>query len=74
MSTDKTLLPDLLWLYRLKQSGLFEPDTLLGALLEPSPLHDPYNCPGCRQRPCEWLDRAIERATKHHNELEYPHS
>lgn len=62
MSTDKTLLPELLWLNRLKQSGLFDAETPQGELLEASPIHDPADCEGCRFGPCDWLSRQLERA------------
>jgi len=56
--------PELLWLLRLKQSGLFEAETPQGALLEPNPLHDPANCPECKFGPCDWLTNQLEQALR----------
>ena len=53
---------ELFWLYRLRQSGLFDAETPQGALLEPSPIHDPRLCEGCRYGPCEWLQAQLDRA------------
>jgi hypothetical protein len=68
MAEDKTPTQELLWLYRLKQSGFFGPETPQGELLEPSPIHDPHTCEGCRLGPCEWLIRNLHRALN----FEYP--
>lgn len=62
MPEDKTQLAEFLWLYRLKQSGLFDAETAHGALLDANPLHDPYKCPDCHYGPCEWLTRQLEKA------------
>ena len=56
--------PELFWLLRLKQSGLFDAETPQGELLEPSPLHDPAECPQCKFGPCEWLQTQLDRVLK----------
>jgi hypothetical protein len=64
MKEDKTTTADLLWFYRLKQSGLFDAGTPQGEVLEASPLHDPHNCEGCRLEPCSWLSARLEHALR----------
>ena len=54
--------PEYFWLYRLKQSGLFEPDSPQGELLGSLPHHDPLSCDECRYGPCDWLCRQLELA------------
>lgn len=64
MSEDKTALGELIWLYRLKQSGFFGAETPQGELLEANPLHDPRACLDCRLGPCDWLTRQLEQALR----------
>lgn len=72
MPDDKTPTQELFWLYRLKQSGLFEPETPQGALLQANPLHDPLTCPQCSYGPCSWLSGQLEIALKPAQETDTP--
>lgn len=74
MSSDKTPNPEFFWLYRLKQSGLFDAETPQGALLEPNPLHEVDKCADCRFGPCEWLAGQLERALKSGVHRDNPHT
>lgn len=64
--------PELFWLSRLKQSGLFGPETPYGELLEPSPIHDPHLCEECRFGPCDWLTAQLEREFRKPRHSETP--